>query len=141
HPEVFNLLLQVLDEGRLTDSKGQTVDFRNTVLIMTSNIGSQILLEDAKEGNEISSQAKELVTASLQQAFKPEFLNRIDDIIFFSPLSEETIERIVDLQMEEVQKRLEERNITIKISPEAKRWIAEEAYDPAFGARPLRRFI
>ena len=141
HPDVFNILLQVLDDGRLTDSKGQTVDFRNTVLIMTSNIGSNILLEDAREHGEISPKAKDSVMDSLSRAFKPEFLNRIDDIIFFSPLSENVVERIVELLLQDVSNRMKEQDISLVVTTEAKHWIATEAYDPVFGARPLRRFI
>ena len=141
HPDVFNILLQVLDDGRLTDSKGQTVDFKNTVLIMTSNIGSQVLLENAREDGTLSSETKESVMASLSRAFKPEFLNRIDDIVFFSPLPESVLERIVDISLQDVSQRLREQDISLVVTPECKKWIAQEAYDPAFGARPLRRFI
>lgn len=141
HQDVFNILLQVLDDGRLTDSKGQTVDFRNTVLIMTSNIGSHLLLEDAMDDGHVSPEAKAQVMTALNQSFKPEFLNRIDDIIFFSPLAQSVIERIVDIQLQDVSDRLEEQDLHLIVTDAAKHWIAEEAYDPAFGARPLRRFI
>jgi ATP-dependent Clp protease ATP-binding subunit ClpB len=138
HPDVFNILLQILDDGRLTDSQGRTVDFRNTVIIMTSNIGSHFILEHA--GGDWA-----LVETQVNQAvrthFKPEFLNRVDDIIIFRPLGPAQIEHIVDLQLQRFDKLLAERKITMEITPEAKRLLAEEGYDPAFGARPLKRTI
>ncbi len=138
HPDVFNILLQILDDGRLTDSQGRTVDFRNTVIIMTSNVGSMFILEHARGDWAL---VETQVMATLRQSFKPEFLNRVDDIIIFHPLGTEQIEKIVDLQLARLRKTLAERKITIEITPEAKRLLAEEGYDPAFGARPLKRSI
>lgn len=141
HPDVFNILLQVLDDGRLTDSKGRVVDFKNTVLIMTSNIGSQLLLEGVTPEGTIPDDVKEQVLSMLQAHFKPEFLNRIDDTILFTPLRLEDIKKIVDKIIAELSKRLEPQEIYLTIAEDAKVWIAENAYEPAFGARPLRRFI
>jgi ATP-dependent Clp protease ATP-binding subunit ClpB len=138
HPDVFNILLQILDDGRLTDSQGRTVDFRNTVIIMTSNVGSMFILEHARGDWAL---VETQVMSSLRQAFKPEFLNRVDDIIIFRPLGTEQIEKIVDLQLARLEKLLAERKISIEVTPEAKRVLAEEGYDPAFGARPLKRSI
>jgi ATP-dependent Clp protease ATP-binding subunit ClpB len=138
HPDVFNILLQILDDGRLTDSQGRTVDFRNSVVIMTSNVGSTFILEHARGDWAL---VETQVMASLRQHFKPEFLNRIDDIIIFHPLSTEQIEKIVDLQLKRLDKLLADRKITLEVTPEAKRLLAEEGYDPAFGARPLKRSI
>jgi ATP-dependent Clp protease ATP-binding subunit ClpB len=138
HPDVFNILLQILDDGRLTDSQGRTVDFRNAVVIMTSNIGSPYILESTgRDWAEIEAQ----VTNALRQHFRPEFLNRVDDIIIFKPLGEEHIAQIVDLQLNRLQSLLADRHLTIQLTPEAKRLIASEGYDPAFGARPLKRTI
>jgi ATP-dependent Clp protease ATP-binding subunit ClpB len=138
HPDVFNILLQILDDGRLTDSQGRTVDFRNTVIIMTSNVGSHYILEHA--GGDWAL-VETQVTAQLRQQFKPEFLNRVDDIIIFRPLGTEEIGRIVDIQLRHLEKLLRDRKITVEVTPEAKELIAEEGYDPAFGARPLKRTI
>ncbi|MFZ5496668.1 MAG: ATP-dependent chaperone ClpB [Verrucomicrobiota bacterium] len=140
HPDVFNVLLQVLDDGRITDSQGRTVDFKNTVIIMTSNLGSRHLLEGVK-GDEIPESTREAVMADLRQAFRPEFLNRIDETILFKPLALEEIERIVDLLVADVNKRLAERRVTVALEPKAKEWVAEKGYDPVFGARPLKRFL
>ena len=140
HPDVFNVLLQILDDGRLTDSQGRTVDFRNTVLIMTSNIGSQYLIE-ASTGGVAWEQAETKVTELLRQSFKPEFLNRVDDIIIFHPLSHEDIEKIVDIQIKRVERLLADRKITIEVTPAAKQLLAAEGYDPVYGARPLKRAI
>ena len=140
HPDVFNILLQILDDGRLTDSQGRTVDFRNTVLIMTSNIGSQYLIE-AGTGQVAWEQAETKVMELLRQAFKPEFLNRVDDIIIFRSLTHEDIERIVDIQIKRVEKQLADRKLTIDITPAAKKLIVAEGYDPVYGARPLKRAI
>src|ERR1051326_7472220 len=140
HSDVFNVLLQILDDGRLTDSQGRTVDFRNTVLIMTSNIGSQYLI-DASAGGVAWEQAETKVTELLRQAFKPEFLNRVDDIIIFRPLTHEDIERIVDIQIKRVEKLLADRKLTIEVTPAAKTLIVAEGYDPVYGARPLKRAI
>ena len=141
HPDVFNILLQVLDDGRLTDSKGRVVDFKNTVLIMTSNIGSQLLLEGVTSDGSIPETVQTQVMQMLQTHFKPEFLNRIDDTILFTPLDLEDVKSIVDKIIVEVSKRLAPQEIYLSISDEAKNWIAEKAYEPAYGARPLRRFI
>ncbi|HMI59122.1 MAG TPA: AAA family ATPase, partial [Gemmatimonadaceae bacterium] len=138
HPDVFNILLQILDDGRLTDSQGRTVDFRNSVIIMTSNIGSQFILE---RGTADWAEVESHVMAELRRNFKPEFLNRVDDIIIFHPLSMDQIEHIVDLQLERLKQLLADRKITIELTPEAKRVLAEEGFDPAFGARPLKRAI
>ncbi len=138
HPDVFNILLQILDDGRLTDSQGRTVDFRNTVIIMTSNIGSQFILD---RGTADWAEVETHVMAELRRNFKPEFLNRIDDIIIFHPLSMDQIEHIVDLQLERLTLLLGDRKITLDLTPEAKRVLAEEGFDPAFGARPLKRAI
>jgi ATP-dependent Clp protease ATP-binding subunit ClpB len=141
HPDVFNILLQVLDDGRLTDGQGRTVDFRNTVIIMTSNIGSEYLLEDATADGEIKPDARDRVMATMRAHFRPEFLNRLDDIVLFKPLTEAEIERIVELMFADLRDRLAERQMTLEISAEARRYIAEQGFDPVYGARPLRRFI
>jgi ATP-dependent Clp protease ATP-binding subunit ClpB len=141
HVDVFNILLQVLDDGRLTDSHGRTVDFRNTVIIMTSNIGSEYLLEGVTPDGEVKSEARALVMSSLRSHFRPEFLNRIDEIVLFKPLTFTEIERIVDLQLNELRERLAEQRISLETTEEARRFMAEQGFDPAYGARPLRRFI
>lgn len=141
HPDVFNILLQVLDDGRLTDSKGRMVDFKNTVLIMTSNIGSDLLLEGTDEQGQIKEATKEHVMSLLKTSFKPEFLNRIDDTILFAPLSIQVVKKIVLKLVHNLSKRLAEQDIELTISNEAQIWIAEKAYDPMYGARPLKRFI
>nr|MBA3338151.1 AAA family ATPase [Geodermatophilaceae bacterium] len=138
HPDVFNILLQILDDGRLTDSQGRTVDFRNTVIVMTSNIGSSYILE---HGGDDRAMIETQVTAALRQHFKPEFLNRVDDIIIFRPLGREEIEHIIGLQLGRLEKLLGERKLTLEMTPEARAVIVEEGYDPAFGARPLKRAI
>ena len=138
HPDVFNILLQILDDGRLTDSQGRTVDFRNTVIIMTSNIGSTFILEHARGDWAL---VETQVMAEMRRVFKPEFLNRVDDVIIFRPLGQEQIEKIVDLQLKRLEKLLADRKITILVTPDAKHVLAEEGYDPAFGARPLKRSI
>ena len=141
HPDVFNTLLQVLDDGRLTDAQGRTVDFRNTVIIMTSNIGSEYLLDGVTPDGEIEPDARERVIASLRSAFRPEFLNRLDEIVLFKPLTLPEIERIVDLMFNDLRARLAGRQMTLEISEEARRYIAQQGFDPVYGARPLRRFI
>ena len=141
HADVFNTLLQVLDDGRITDSQGRQVDFRNTVIIMTSNIGSQHLLEGVTADGEIKPDARERVLAELRGHFRPEFLNRVDDIVLFSPLTLPQIEHIVGLQLADLRNRLSERQIHLDITPEARRLIAEHGFDPVYGARPLRRYI
>ena len=141
HPDVFNILLQILDDGRLTDSQGRTVDFRNAVVIMTSNVGSHYILENAGATAEKWNDVEKEVMKELRRHFKPEFLNRVDDIIVFHPLGVEQIASIVEIQLGHLRKLLDDRKITLEISPEAKKWLAEEGYDPAFGARPLKRTI
>jgi len=138
HPDVFNILLQILDDGRLTDSQGRTVGFRNTVIIMTSNVGSSFILE---RGTRDWAEIETVVTAELRRQFKPEFLNRVDDIIIFRPLGMAELDRIIDLQLRRLEKLLAERKMTIELATEARRAIAEEGYDPSFGARPLKRAI
>jgi ATP-dependent Clp protease ATP-binding subunit ClpB len=141
HADVFNTLLQVLDDGRLTDAQGRTVDFRNTIVIMTSNIGSDHLLEGVTPGGELKPEARGLVMGELRRHFRPEFINRVDDIILFKPLTENEIETIVDLMFNDLRTRVTDRQMTIDVTPDAKRFIANQGYDPVFGARPLRRFI
>ena len=138
HPDVFNILLQILDDGRLTDSQGRTVDFRNTVIIMTSNIGSALILE---RGNRDWAEVEAQVLAGLRQTFRPEFLNRVDDVIVFRPLSEEDIERIIDLQLTRLERLLADKKLTLELTPGARRLIASEGYDPTYGARPLKRAL
>jgi ATP-dependent Clp protease ATP-binding subunit ClpB len=140
HPDVFNVLLQVLDDGRLTDGKGRTVDFRNTVLIMTSNVASDLVQEMAQHGGDAESSKGRLMDA-LRRTFRPEFLNRIDEIVIFRALGSEEIHKIVDIQLEDLRKRLRERKISIVLSPEARDLLAKRGYDPVFGARPLKRTI
>ncbi len=144
HPDVFNVLLQVLDDGRITDSQGRTVDFKNTILIMTSNIGAQQILADLETHpgeDRISDEAQESVMNLLHAHFRPEFLNRLDEIILFTPLTKENIANIIDLIIADLNKRLEDRQITISLTDEAKQFVADAAYDPSYGARPLKRYI
>ena len=137
HPEVFNILLQVLDDGRLTDGQGRTVDFRNVILILTSNLGSQFLIDTSKPFEERSEEVMDVVRA----AFKPEFLNRLDDIVMFHPLSEENLVHIVGLQLDSLQRRLDDRRIVLEVTDDAKAWLARRGFDPVYGARPLRRLV
>ena len=141
HPDVFNVLLQVLDDGRITDSQGRTVDFKNTIIILTSNLGSSYILEGITPDGEISQQAKDEVNALLKTNFRPEFLNRLDEIVFYKPLSRENIGSIIDLLMKDLQKRLEAKQISLELTDRAKQLIIDEAYDPIFGARPLKRYL
>ena len=141
HVDVFNILLQVLDDGRLTDSHGRTVDFRNTVVIMTSNIGSQYLLDGVTSDGQIKSDARSIVMSELRSHFRPEFLNRVDEIVLFKPLDLAEIEQIVDLLLDDLRARLAEQRIGLTVTEAARRFIADQGYDPAYGARPLRRFI
>ncbi len=141
HPDVFNILLQILDDGRCTDSQGRTVNFKNTVVIMTSNIGAPILIEELKESKEIPEKTRKKVLGELSQHFRPEFLNRIDEVILFSPLHLDQIEKIVDIQLESIRARLKDRQIELHISTQAKKYLAEAGYDPVYGARPLKRYI
>ena len=141
HPDVFNTLLQVLDDGRITDSKGKTVDFKNTIIILTSNLGSEYLLSGIDENGEIREQTREQMTALLKRSFKPEFLNRLDEIVFYKPLAKNEIYKIIDLLVNRLRKRLEGRQMTIELTDEAKNFICDNAYDPVYGARPLKRYI
>lgn len=141
HPDVFNVLLQVLDDGRITDSQGRTVDFKNTILILTSNIGSQYLLEGIDEGGNIKPEVETAVMKDLQQHFRPEFLNRLDETILFKPLTRENISSIVELCIADLNKRLADRELTIELTGEAKTFITERGYDPLYGARPLKRYL
>jgi len=140
HPDVFNVLLQLMDDGRLTDAQGRTVDFKNVVVIMTSNVGSRYL-QDNLLNNEISESARESVMADLRDHFRPEFLNRIDDVVLFKPLSLEEITSIVDLLLVSLNRRLLDRKVTVEFTSAAKKWIGEKGYDPTYGARPLKRFL
>ena len=141
HPDVFNILLQLLDDGRLTDNQGRTVDFKNTVVIMTSNIGSAELTENISSDGTIPQEVKDRVEGQLKNYFRPEFLNRIDDIVVFSPLTEEQVIKITELSMKALEARLADRNITLELTDDAKKFIASEAYDPNYGARPVKRYI
>jgi ATPases with chaperone activity, ATP-binding subunit len=147
HPEVWNALLQILDDGRLTDGQGHVVDFRNTVLVMTSNLGTEFVRKGGTLGflqtaeNDEEREAHEKIERALKSTFRPEFLNRVDEIIIFSPLSLEQMKLIVDLQMKEVQNRLAEHGLNVELSPAARDWLAKVGYDPNFGARPLRRAL
>ena len=141
HPDVFNVLLQVLDDGRITDSQGRTVDFKNTIIIMTSNLGSQYLLDGIDADGNISLEAEKEVMEDLQGHFRPEFLNRLDEIIMFKPLSKENIGGIIRLLMDDLNKRLSDREIKVALSPEAEHFVVEHGYDPVYGARPLKRFL
>ena len=141
HPDVFNVLLQVLDDGRITDSQGRTVDFKNTILIMTSNIGSSYLLDGIQDNGEIKPENQEMVMQDLRAHFRPEFLNRLDEIIMFKPLTKENIGSIVDLMIADVNKRLEDKEISIELTPEAKSFVIDGGYDPTYGARPLKRYL
>ena len=141
HPDVFNILLQVLDDGRITDSQGRTVDFKNTVIILTSNLGSHYILEGIDENGEINDDARDSVDALLKQQFRPEFLNRIDDIVVFDNLERESIFKIIDIELKGFYNRVEELGYKLSITDEAKDFIAEKGYDIQYGARPLKRAI
>jgi ATP-dependent Clp protease ATP-binding subunit ClpB len=137
HPEVFDILLQVLDDGRLTDGQGRTVDFRSTILVLTSNLGSQFLVDPT-----LSQEAKnDAVMTAVRTSFKPEFLNRLDDVVIFDPLGTEELSRIVEIQVARLARRLADRRLTLDVTPAAREWLALTGYDPAYGARPLRRLI
>ena len=140
HPDVFNTLLQVLDDGRLTDGRGRAVNFKNTIIIMTSNLGAHALAEDAAEG-EISAAARNAVMEAIRAHFRPEFLNRVDEIVFFKRLGRSEIDRIVGVQLKRLEKLLADRRITIEVNNKAMHWLAERGYDPVYGARPLKRAI
>ena len=141
HPDVFNILLQVLDDGRITDSQGRTVDFKNTIIILTSNLGSQAILDGITPAGEISEEAKNEVQTLLRRSFRPEFLNRLDEIVFYKPLSKENITGIIDLQIAALNKRLADKQLKCELTPAAKSFVIDAAYDPQFGARPLRRYL
>ncbi len=141
HPDVFNILLQILDDGRITDSQGRTVDFKNTIIILTSNLGSRALLDGITDSGEISEEAKSEVMAELRQSFRPEFLNRLDEITFFKPLTKENLGGIIDIMLSSLRKRLEEKTLGLEVTEKAKDLIIERGYDPIYGARPLRRYI
>ena len=141
HPDVFNILLQVLDDGRITDSQGRTVDFKNTIIILTSNIGSNVILENIEDNGEIAESAKADINKMLKTHFRPEFLNRLDEIVFYKPLTKTEIGSIVDLMVKSLQKRLSEKQLSLVLTENAKQFIVDNGYDPIFGARPLKRFI
>ena len=141
HPDVFNVLLQVLDDGRITDSQGRTVDFKNTIIIMTSNLGSDYILEGIGHNGEISEEAKNRVTALLKKNFRPEFLNRLDEIVFYKPLTRDNIRGIIDLLLKDLDARMNDKQLHVRVSDDAKDYIAEHAYDPVYGARPLKRYL
>jgi ATP-dependent Clp protease ATP-binding subunit ClpB len=141
HKEVFNALLQLLDDGRLTDGQGRTVDFRNTVVIMTSNLGSELWMSSVEDESQIKEVSREQINRLLQAHFRPEFLNRVDEIVIFTPLTKADLAKIVDIQLERVAGLMKERNLTLKVDQAAREYLAEEGYDPDFGARPLKRTI
>jgi len=141
HPDVFNILLQILDDGRITDSQGRTVDFKNTIIILTSNLGSQYLLEGITEDGEISEEARDAVMADLKRSFRPEFLNRLDETILFKPLTRENLDGIIDILVTSLRKRLAEKSLGLEITPEAKALIIDRGFDPLYGARPLKRYL
>ena len=141
HPDVFNVLLQVLDDGRITDSQGRTVDFKNTILILTSNLGSEYLLGGINADGSIEEAAKNQVQMLLRRSFRPEFLNRLDEIVFYKPLSRADVTAIIDLQIAKLNSRLEDKQISVELTAAAKTAIVEAAYDPQYGARPLRRYV
>ncbi len=141
HPDVFNVLLQVLDDGRITDSQGRTVDFKNTILILTSNLGSQLLLDGIDESGEIREETRGQIGELLKRSFRPEFLNRLDEIVFYKPLTKDNITHIIDLLAADLNRRLEDKQLRVKLTDAAKQFIVDSAYDPIYGARPLRRFV
>ena len=141
HPDVFNILLQVLDDGRITDSQGRTVDFKNTIIILTSNLGSPYILDGIDENGNITESARAEVEKLLRQQFRPEFLNRLDEIVFYKPLQKEETKKIVDLLVADLQKRLADRQLGLWLTDAAKDFIVDGGYDPVYGARPLKRFL
>ena len=141
HPDVFNVLLQVLDDGRITDSQGRTVDFKNTILILTSNLGSEFLLSGIRENGEMEASAKAQVEALLRRSFRPEFLNRLDEIVFYKPLTKANVTKIIDLQIAKLNERLLSQQIRVELTEAAKLAIVDASYDPQYGARPLRRYV
>ena len=138
---MFNILLQILDDGRITDSQGRTVDFKNTIIILTSNLGSQYLLDGIGEDGEISQSAKDAVMGELRRAFRPEYLNSLDEIILFEPLTEENLAGIIDILMQGLKKRLADKTLGLEVTDAAKSLIIERGFDPIYGARPLRRYL
>ena len=141
HPDVFNVLLQVLDDGRITDSQGRTVDFKNTIIILTSNLGSEYILEGIQENGEISEEAKNKVEELLKRSFRPEFLNRLDEIVFYKPLRKTEISKILELLINDLERRLEDKNIKLELTQSAKDYLIDNGYDEVYGARPLKRFV
>ena len=141
HPDVFNILLQVLDDGRITDSQGRTVDFKNTIIILTSNLGSDYILEGINSDGEISEETKEKVNDLLKRSFRPEFLNRLDEIVFYKPLKKDEISRILELLIKDLEKRLEDKHIKLELTKSAKDYLIDNGYDQVYGARPLKRFV
>ena len=141
HPDVFNVLLQVLDDGRITDSQGRTVDFKNTIIILTSNLGSEYILEGINDKGELTEEAKTQVEKLLKQSFRPEFLNRLDEIVFYKPLTQTEIGKILDLLITDLNRRLADQEITIDLTQKAKDYLIKNGYDPVYGARPLKRFV
>ena len=141
HPDVFNILLQVLDDGRITDSQGRTVDFKNTIIILTSNLGSQFLLDGIGADGEISQEARNQVSELLKRSFRPEFLNRLDEIVFYKPLTKDNVTHIIDLLVADLNRRLADQQLTVELTADAKSHIIDAAYDPIYGARPLRRYL
>lgn len=141
HPDVFNILLQVLDDGRITDSQGRTVDFKNTILILTSNLGSSYLLDGMQPDGTIADSAKQEVEALLKRSFRPEFLNRLDEIVFYKPLTKADVTQIIDLLLAGMNKRLADKQLTCVVTPAAKAYIVDNGFDPLYGARPLRRYL
>ena len=138
---MFNVLLQVLDDGRITDSQGRTIDFKNTIIILTSNLGSEYILEGINEKGELTEEAKAKVEKLLKQSFRPEFLNRLDEIVFYKPLTQNETAKILDLLIADLNKRLENQEITIELTDNAKEYLIKNGYDPVYGARPLKRFV
>ena len=141
HPDVFNILLQVLDDGRITDSQGRTVDFKNTIIILTSNLGSEYILDGIQPDGTISQDAKDKVNTLLKKSFRPEFLNRLDEIVFYKPLMKAEISKILDLLIKDLEKRLEDKRITLELTSKAKDYLIDNGYDEVYGARPLKRFV
>ncbi|MBP3492182.1 MAG: AAA family ATPase, partial [Clostridia bacterium] len=141
HPDVFNILLQVLDDGRITDSQGRTVNFKNTIIILTSNLGSGIILDNIDKDGNITDEAKEQIDKLLKQTFRPEFLNRLDDTVLFTPLTRENVYKIIDIMLKKLESRLEKQNLKLEVTQAAKDLIVDGGYDATFGARPLKRYI
>ena len=141
HPDVFNILLQVLDDGRITDSQGRTVNFKNTIIILTSNLGSNVILDNIDQNGNIKQEAKEQIDKLLKQTFRPEFLNRLDDTVLFTPLTRENVYKIIDIMLKKLESRLDKQNLKLEVTQAAKDLIVDGGYDVTFGARPLKRYI